>query len=679
MTTTSQALFELDIEFNRASIRLCEINGVSHASVLDVIRVMTEQGDQARMVWKRLKEEHVEIEPCCNQTRFPGVVGGASPVADARTMLKIICCLRGKKAAKFRHSSAQTLLATLNPTCEYIQELIDRNADLANGQPGSSRSFLVDGNKEVTLASRIHNHTYMYVRMRLPQCLLRQNLTNPKQLTLNVLKFGVAFSLQDRNNEYMRDPDNGFMYYSFLCQDRTLAELVESHLKYDFKDLTVLSSREYVDAPRLASRLQMTEYSPDSYDHYTALAERLFVYMVRCVKRNWPSKYQTHFGYKCGLVENCVERTDGMCPGESRLKVELSYPSVEVTHDMAVEMGIVVPVHTVASPAKAASAAAPVAVHSTLPTEVAQYRGRIISRDLRTGVEECFANAEQAAIAAQITSASMRHTLIGQRTQKEGKTWRQEGSPYWIPPVGFQFSSKYEKVRSRQAVKATSAIEVRIYESKTAAATILRIIARTLGDNVNTGQPYLGFIWTEVPIEEYGSWSNEVTKPEDDTKAGAQHVTFVNAEDTGDDGRCNGKIVRRHLVTGNENVYDSITQAAARNRISPHALKNFLDKPRQLRGYAFRLITDARFWAPPSIFRYAPDTFEKKSSGLVISTCETSGERLMYESTHAAASLLSISVWGIQQFIGSESSHNGLRWAKAHASEYEVWMPVSPE
>lgn len=289
MTTTSQALFELDSEFHCANIRLCEINGVRHASVLDVIRVMTDAGEQARMVWKRLKVKHAEIEPCCNTTRFPGVVGCASPVADAVTMVRIICCLRGTKASKFRHSNAHSLLATLNPSRQYIEELVDRNEMMNDGQTqqGTSSSFFEEN-------PRIYDKTWMYVRVRLPDGLVRENLSNTKQLTLSVIKFGIAYSLQERNSEYLRDPDNGFMLFSFQCHTRTEAEIVERILRHDFRDIKMFGSREYLDAARLAELLNVDPFIPESYEHYIKVSQQLYAYMVRTIKHIWPSKYH-HF------------------------------------------------------------------------------------------------------------------------------------------------------------------------------------------------------------------------------------------------------------------------------------------------------------------------------------------------------------------------------------------------
>jgi len=352
MTTTAQAVFELGGEFNRAGFRLCELNGVKHASVLDVISAFSRDGCQARVVWKRIKDEG---KFRYNATRFAGQKT-ATPIADAENLLQIICKLDGPKADEFRRAGAQAFLSVLDPTREFMDELTERREALTDGQDMSS--FMVDGtDKEMRLASRVYNQTSLYVRVRLPEGCLRTNLQNPKQLTLATIKFGIAYSLQARNAEYMKDPDNAYMMYSFNCLNRTEAEIVENILKHDFRDMTVLGSREYVDSVRLARALEMTDYAADSYTDYAKLAEKLFAYMVMVIKRIWPKKYAA-WGFLYNVVENVLQ--PDAASTSSRLGVELSYPCQEITVELAAQMGMT-SVETASPVAPTASPVAPTA------------------------------------------------------------------------------------------------------------------------------------------------------------------------------------------------------------------------------------------------------------------------------------------------------------------------------
>ena len=87
MTTTTQAVFNLGEEFNRAGFRLCEIDGVRQASILDVISAFSKEGCQARVVWKKMKDS-TDNAYRFNTMRFAGQKA-ASPVADAETLMQI--------------------------------------------------------------------------------------------------------------------------------------------------------------------------------------------------------------------------------------------------------------------------------------------------------------------------------------------------------------------------------------------------------------------------------------------------------------------------------------------------------------------------------------------------------------------------------------------------------------
>lgn len=671
-TLDLQAIYQLEADFKSVKIRLCDVNGVKHGSVIDVISMMTEKSAQTVMVWKRMKLEHTDIEQSCNLIRFPQQAGRASPVANAETMLRIICLLRGAKAAEFRRLSARSFLLALKPSREFIGDLKERLEVLDDCEVGS---FLVDGLKPVKL-----NQTFLYVRMCLPRDLQRTDITSRKQLTLSILKFGIAYSLRERNNQYHKEPDNAYMAFSFQCHNRGDAEVVENYMKNKLRDITVLGSREYVDAAQLAGLLDMNEYSCESYADYRQLAEKLFVDMVRFVKQTWAAEYPM-FGQSHDVMRSCRSVFHEIVASGSAAEVPdvmLRYTIRDITVDMATAMGIVEkevenePVIKFGAIQSNDTVQRCVSIQRELSSDNRTH-GNVISRDLMTGAEVTYANAEQAALSTGICASAMRRSFVNQASQLYGRHWRNAGTPFWNPPMGFVYDpSTYIACRTTP-VRATSAAEVCVYESQAAACKVLRLTSpRNLSDYIRSGRVYLGFIWTEVldTRTDYGTWSNkEVADP-------LPVPTPVVTEDTGANGSCHGKIIARNIATGQDITYKCLAKAAGSNGICAHALKGNLNQPRQVRGQVFRTFTATRVWTPPPYFRFNATTFEKKTNGFVISTSVNGGEKLMYESAKAAAELLNIKLWRVQQYINYGKVQCGVVWRSAVEADWNFWTQL---
>lgn len=134
--------------------------------------------------------------------------------------------------------------------------------------------------------------TSLYVRIMAPSHGLVRT-AHPKQLTIDIIKFGIAYCLMTRDCGY--STDNGYMAFSFECATRNEARIVENIMRNAFADLTVLSSFEYLDVRGLATRLGH-EHVDASYDNYVSLARKLFVYMVETTKIVFPGKYLGRYG-----------------------------------------------------------------------------------------------------------------------------------------------------------------------------------------------------------------------------------------------------------------------------------------------------------------------------------------------------------------------------------------------
>jgi hypothetical protein len=143
--------------------------------------------------------------------------------------------------------------------------------------------------------SEVYNETFIYIRIRLPEEYLSK-ISKEKDLSLNVIKPGIAYYLRQRNNGYNEEAsDNGYFFYSFPMNSRQEAELIEKIYKLNFKETTVFGSTEYFDTVKLAKLLKFDEFVPNCYKNYLELAKRLFDYIVSLVKFNFPG--YNHNGY----------------------------------------------------------------------------------------------------------------------------------------------------------------------------------------------------------------------------------------------------------------------------------------------------------------------------------------------------------------------------------------------
>jgi hypothetical protein len=458
---------------------------------------------------------------------------------------------------------------------------------------------------------------------------------------------------------------------------------------------------------RLAAALGITDYTAENYEDYTEVAEKLFAHMVLVLKRNWPKKYPSTWGYLYNvsadanaeltylgkIIDRQMAEQMGMAAveTEAELRQQLAESQQQLADSRQREALLLQQLSELLPSAQSAvsveddiqsSESDP--VQSTTASDSSGRDGRshgiVIGRDLITGAEVEYANAEQAANACGISPAALRRTFVDHRAQLQGKHWRTKGMPFWVPPDGFVFDPEHYERSHGKPVRATSESEVRIFESRIAAAKILRYNRpRMLGDYVGTRRPFLGYVWTDVTISEYGTWSLPEDDPNTSTSTSTSIPTRVILDDSGINGRCNGKVIARDLTTGVEVIYDSATRAAAFNNICKHSLEsNFIDKPRHVRGKHFRSFTATRYWSPPAYFKFDASSFEKKSNGPVVATDEMGEITVLYESVKVAAQLEGAKRWSVQQYLNSGKPCRGRIWRSATAEEYDTWRDVAP-
>jgi hypothetical protein len=300
----------------------------------------------------------------------------------------------------------------------------------------------------------------------------------------------------------------------------------------------------------------------------------------------------------------------------------------------------------------------------------ARTKGPVIGRDLVTGADITFSSCEQAAYSCGITPAAMRRTILNKPRQLKGRHWYTPGKPHWSPPTGLVYDPEIFETSTKGYIKAFNDNETRIYESITSAARYLDINRRSLTDFVGNVKYFHGFLWTELPFTQWGTWYTDEQEPPKSSTV----VSVVS--NNGINGRCNGKIISRDLVTGNEVIYESNSKAAASHGMSPHALRNYIDKPRHAFGKHFRSFNATRYWTPPINFKYNAETCEIKSNGYIISIDET-GKQILYESVNAAVKIENIPKWTITQFKDTGKTHDHRTWKTAALEDYDIFTTIS--
>jgi len=95
--------------------------------------------------------------------------------------------------------------------------------------------------------------------------------------------------------------------------------------------------------------------------------------------------------------------------------------------------------------------------------------------------------------------------------------------------------------------------------------------------------------------------------------------------------------IARHIVTGEEIIFKAYSDAHDIAKIGPHAVKdNYLNKPKQCRGYTFRL-QGTPYWSPPENFFFSEDQKASTHMEYCKSVHIETGEIVYYNSITEAA------------------------------------------
>jgi hypothetical protein len=685
-----------------------EIDGVRYVSVIKLIECA---GDgQGRSKWHYIKAKFPELESQVKYHKFAGRGPFETPVVDAKNALEILMVLTGRKAVALRYAAADVLLKSLNPTQEHISDLFEQQRVV---RQCSQPTFFHVAPSQICDYRQQFPDTDLYVRVQLPPDYTDPACRSGKQLTTNVIKFGITNCIRNRTAAYQREHDNGYMMYRFSCDCRKHASIVESMLREDLAHATVYNSFEYVDCAMLAEYLD-TDFVNESYEFYIRLASKLFAYMVRRVRFLWPKKYVQHFGYAYEVKEiPCLSSCDeaDVVVDKNNGKVQLAFPRKEITAEMALDLDLCDPdyksmlkatqerlqvtqerlqaslvinaatpppqaalsIHTI-GPAVERTPSIQDADDVTPPPPLGDRRskGIVISRDVLTGDETTYDSVERASRACGTAAITMRRTYLDKPRQLKGRHWRTAAKPYWVPPQGLRYDPVQTIKHTDGYVKATSDQETYIYESKTVAAAYVGVDVNTISYHLKRGTPCQGFMWSDLAEHEVGTWSTA-------SQPSPSQLFPMDRPNSGANGRCKGKIIARDLSTGAETIYSSVSDAALRdNNPCAHSLeKSFIDKPRQANGKHFRSFDAGRYWQVPTCLRYDASTFVTKTDGYVICTDVDGSNVCMYESMNAAR-LDGYDRASVAQHIKSGKPYRNKLWRKAREDEYDTFVTCEP-
>jgi hypothetical protein len=511
----------------------------------------------------------------------------------------------------------------------------------------------------------------MYIRVQAPDVHLSQTDV-PKAFTTYVIKFGMAYDLHRRHVQ-MGD-DNGFYAFEFPNMPRPEADIVERILRYEFTDFTVFNSFEYVDASSVALKFKLP-FNPESYESYINIASRLYAYMVSVAKNNWPDRYNGQYGHMFSVVESIssISKRNADNNGTPMTKDDFStrFDCRKITDTMAPSLGLRV----------------------DPPIEVKYKVGMVICRHWKSGRQVIFTNSQQASNPTQIAPRALKDTYIGKSRIFKGCHWRMMGSKFWKPSSEYQHDPSFVDTTKMNPIMSTS-IEgvVRVYDSRNLAAKMLKLKASEIkhlhtalvGETV-----YLGATWRFLPAGEFhrlGTWHDDDT----DHDEAVRDFTIIEQDSfktSGEDGRCNGKIMGHNLSDGTQKEFASKAKASQHFGVHCDTIDAHVDQPRQIQGYTLYGFTANVRWAPNDNFRYNIDKAQTQPvSAIYIVAMAKDGSSRMYEGATSAAFIMNPDApkdtltevrKDIMYNLGKEQTVSGFKWRKAEEREYMTFIPIA--
>lgn len=207
-----------------------------------------------------------------SQHKFPGAGQRETPCVNAKGLVKLLMLIPGKLAQEFRNQTADIMLRYLGGDITLVNEI--KHTDHLHIQNGESNIF-----RKVVKKKLSYNEKYqIYVRV-FSQFLAEQQKNTKidekvRKLNWNIIKFGIAHLLDNRENSYAND--NGYFQFTIQVSSKECAQFIEKISRNLFKDITIGNSFEYLDSKKLAKHfgiIQDISQPLEKKDYFLAAKE----------------------------------------------------------------------------------------------------------------------------------------------------------------------------------------------------------------------------------------------------------------------------------------------------------------------------------------------------------------------------------------------------------------------
>ena len=146
---------------------------------------------------------------------------------------------------------------------------------------------------------------------------------------------------------------------------------------------------------------------------------------------------------------------------------------------------------------------------------------------------------------------------------------------------------------------------------------------------------------------------NEVIAKKIDNKTKDQKISALTEEI--DELKKQRQFIARDLETGKEIIFNSYAKAYDISSIGPHSLKdNYLDKPKQSRGWTFRTMGKP-YWQPPKNFKYntafKPSTQMRMCKSVNIKSGEVTYYNSCIEAASCGCSIISTNLGALKEVL----------------------------
>lgn len=254
---------------------------------------------------------------------------------------------------------------------------------------------------------------------------------------------------------------------------------------------------------------------------------------------------------------------------------------------------------------------------------------------------------------------------------------------HWVPPMGLQMDVK-RVGGSGKFIRATfllGNIPPKVYEDEVIAALHTGCIVRSLKSSAVSSTPHQGVQWSWVPHVEL---LNFVENPVDTSS----RVTIVTTPAKGD-GRCSGLVIGRDIVTGEETVYSSATDAADKNNLNDGAghsrmclalMQKLVDAARPANGKMFRSTSATKRWELPVHYKRDPEHVIEtwpKGGGTpwIVMTDADGAVQGLYETMKAASRIEGIAYATIRKRVSNNTiGPDKMVWRRAKFGEYGAFV-----